>query len=95
MRIKEINRAQEEKGNRHFKGKNVLFFLKPTLELQSCYCNFGTGGLEIHRWFSFGAVLMGAKEPVQSQTKRKVISLTRDTITADTDILYREGEKKL
>lgn len=49
---------------------------KHSLGLKSCYCNFETGGLENHRWFSFGVVLMGAKGPVH-RVKLKVISLTR------------------
>lgn len=40
-----INGAQE-KGNRHFKGNNMFFSSwKPSLELESCYYNFGTRGL--------------------------------------------------
>lgn len=48
--LKKINIAQEEKGNRHFIGKTCFFLTgKPSLGQESCYCNFGTGGLEIHR----------------------------------------------
>lgn len=71
-----LKNKQEEKGNRHFRGKVMFVFTgNPSLGQESCYCNFGSGGLEIHR-FLFRLDLMGAKVPVH-RLKLKIISLTR------------------
>uniref|UniRef100_A0A667XXG4 Ig-like domain-containing protein n=1 Tax=Myripristis murdjan TaxID=586833 RepID=A0A667XXG4_9TELE len=48
----------------------------PNLALERCYFNFGVGGLEIHRWFSFGMFLkpgQGSKEA----SEKTLTALTR------------------